>query len=290
MPEKRSQSHIKKYIIIGVIILLTAALGVVSYFYYKTEKELGLTKIELENTKSNLAQSEEKAKSLNAYLETEKYKNSLFSGQISEIVGTVSQLDKLSKTDKELLQKYSKVYFLSENYVPESLTEIPAEFVYEKDKKVQIHTKVLPYLSDLIKAAHNNGFDLKIISGFRSFGDQSVLKDNYTVVYGSGANKFSADQGYSEHQLGTAIDFTTAELGLNFSAFEKTGEYRWLLENGYKYGFVISYPKGNVYYQFEPWHWRFIGRSLANTLHQENKNFYDLDQRTIDKYLINIFD
>ena len=48
-----------------------------------------------------------------------------------------------------------------------------------------------------------DGVDLLIISGFRSFNEQSNLKDNYKVVYGTGANKFSADQGYSEHQLGT---------------------------------------------------------------------------------------
>ena len=110
------------------------------------------------------------------------------------------------------------------------------------------------------------------------------------MSYGSGANSFSADQGYSEHQLGTAIDFTTLELGSDFSSFEKTDAYKWLLDNAYEYGFILSYPKDNTYYQFEPWHWRFVGKSLANTLHQENKNFYDVDQRTIDSYLISIFD
>jgi D-alanyl-D-alanine carboxypeptidase len=237
-----------------------------------------------------LAQSEEKAKDLSNRLETEIYKNTLFSGQISEIASTVGKLDKLSKTDKELLQKYSKVYFLNENYVPESLALIPIEFVYGTDKEMKIHTKVLSYLSDLLMAAKNGGLDLKIISAYRSFGEQSVLKGAYTVNYGSGANIFSADQGYSEHQLGTTIDFTTASVGSSFSGFSKTKEYEWLLQNAYKYGFAISYPQDNTYYQFEPWHWRFVGKDLAERLHAEGQNFYDLDQRTIDAYLINIFD
>jgi LAS superfamily LD-carboxypeptidase LdcB len=283
-------NNLQKYIAIIIIALLVIAIGVGGYFYYNNFKELNLTKIELTNTKSDLAQSEEKAKNLSDSLDTEIYKNTLFSGQISDISNTVGKLDKLSKTDKELLQKYSKVYFLSENYVPESLTDIPSEFISEKGKEIQIHTKVLLYLTDLIKAAANDGINLKIISGYRSFGEQSTLKDSYAVTYGAGANKFSADQGYSEHQLGTALDFTTTELGSNFSDFEKVTAYKWLSDNAYKYGFILSYPKENTYYQFEPWHWRFVSRSLADMLHQENKYFYDVDQRTLDNYLINIFD
>jgi D-alanyl-D-alanine carboxypeptidase len=174
--------------------------------------------------------------------------------------------------------------------VPEDLTSIPPDYLYEKDKDIKMHTKAFSYLQSLIVAAEDNGINLRIISAYRSFGEQSALKNTYAVIYGSGANKFSADQGYSEHQLGTAIDFTTVKLGANFTAFEKSDAYKWLSENAYKYGFVVSYPKGNAYYQFEPWHWRFVGKSLANMLHEENKYFYDVDQRTIDNYLINIFD
>lgn len=286
----------KNFIVGAVIVLLIIVMGVGGYYFYKTSKELDLTKIELTNTKLNLTQSQEKVVSLSNELETEKYKNSLFSGQISDIVGTVGKLDKLSKTDKELLQKYSKVYFLNENYVPESLSLIPSEFVYDPStgsgqaREMKIHTKILPFLLDLLKMARNSGIDLKIISAYRSFGEQSVLKGAYTVNYGSGANTFSADQGYSEHQLGTTIDFTTTSVGSSFSGFSKTKEYEWLLQNAYKYGFIVSYPEENTFYQFEPWHWRFVGKSLAERLREDKQYFYDLDQRTIDAYLINIFD
>jgi LAS superfamily LD-carboxypeptidase LdcB len=291
MSEKKL-SHYQKYITTPVllVVLLVLVAGIGGYFLYKNIKELNLTKSDLASTTSSLIQLQAKAQKLSDDLDTERYINSRFSGQISEIAGTVGKLDQLSKTDKELLQKYSKVYFLSENYVPESLTDIPTDYLYDKTKETKMHTKAFPFLRNMIVAAKMDGINLEIISAYRSFGQQSALKNNYTVVYGSGANTFSADQGYSEHQLGTAIDFTTAELGANYSDFEKSSAYNWLLKNAYKYGFILSYPKGNAYYQFEPWHWRFIGRSLADTLHQENKNFYDLDQRNIDNYLINIFD
>jgi len=132
--------------------------------------------------------------------------------------------------------------------------------------------------------------DLKIVSAYRSFYDQLVTKISYKTLYGSGANQFSADQGYSEHQLGTTIDFTTAKLdGLSLQ-FENQDAYAWLRGNAYKFGFVLSYPKNNSYYQYEPWHWRFVGIALATKLHDENKNFYDLTQREIDQYLISLFD
>ena len=83
---------------------------------------------------------------------------------------------------------------------------------------------------------------------------------------------------------------TTENLGANFTDFGDTKAYQWLLENAYKYGFILSYPEGNDYYQFEPWHFRFVGKSLAKRLHEEKQFFYDLSQRNIDAYLINIFD
>jgi D-alanyl-D-alanine carboxypeptidase len=240
----------KDLILNAIIALLVITIGVGGYFFYNTLKELNLTKIDLASTTASLTDSEAKVKDLSNSLETEVYKNTLFSGQINEIAGTVGKLDTLSKTDKELLQKYSKVYFLNENYVPEDFAVVPSDYVYEKGKEIKMHAKALPFLESMMKAANMKGISLKIISAYRSFGDQVSLKGAYLVSYGSGANKFSADQGYSEHQLGTAIDFTTAELGADFSSFEKTDAYKWLLDNAYQYGFTLSYPKGNAFYQY----------------------------------------
>lgn len=275
-----------KYAIPIVVVLTVAAFGFGGRQYFLMHKEITKSIDALESTVVDL---EEENLLLAKNLNAEKKKNDSFEGQIKEIAGTVGTLDKLAKTDKELLQKYSKVFFLNEHYIPDSLTEIPKEYNYEKNKTIEFHAKAWPYLESLLKAAKDDGMDLKIISGYRSFGTQSSLKNQYTVVYGSGANKFSADQGYSEHQLGTALDFTTSETGTDFNGFEKTPEYKWLVDNAYKYGFIISYPKENTYYQSEPWHWRFVGTNLAKRLHEDNQYFYNLDQPTIDLYLINIF-
>lgn len=279
----------KNTLLIIMILLLTVVVYG-GYKFWQTSEILKITRAKLATTTAELLAAKSENKTLGELLETERYINSTFDNKIKEIAGTVGTLDKLSKTDKELLQKYSKVYFLNEHYVPDSLATITPEHLFQEDRPQRIHSKVSPFLERLMKDARNSGSELKIISAYRSFGEQSTLKGGYTFVYGSGANKFSADQGYSEHQLGTALDFTTTESGTDFNGFKNTAAYKWLLENAYKYGFTLSYPENNSYYQFEPWHWRFVGVELAGRLQSEKAYFYDLDQRTIDSYLINIFD
>ncbi len=143
----------------------------------------------------------------------------------------------------------------------------------------------------MIDDANKAGVIMYISSAYRSFNEQEALKGEYKVIYGAGtANQFSADQGYSEHQLGTTVDFTAPGLGGIVDGFETRPAYNWLVANAYKYGFILSYPEENKFYQYEPWHWRFVGVKLATDLHKQGKHFYDLDQRDIDEYLVSIFD
>jgi LAS superfamily LD-carboxypeptidase LdcB len=211
--------------------------------------------------------------------------------RVGSISGTVGTLEKLSKTDPELLQKYSKVFFLNEHYVPERVADIPAKYLYREQNPEVIHASVWPHLEDLLQAAERDGVTIYIASAYRSFDEQKALKGAYTVTYGAGtANTFSADQGYSEHQLGTTVDFITTGLGGQLEGFENTAAFRWLENNAHKYGFTLSYPYNNTHYMFEPWHWRYVGVDLATYLYTNGKHFYDLDQRDIDAYLAEIFD
>lgn len=223
-------------------------------------------------------------------LEVAQGRLNLFEGSLGQISGSLGTLEKLTKTDRELLQKYSKVYFLNEHYVPAALSYIGTQYLYTETRPERIEARVWPHLKDMLDAATSSAMSLYVKSAYRSFYEQANLKSAYAVTYGSGANKFSADQGYSEHQLGTTIDFITTGTGGTLAGFDKTPTYQWLLMNAYKYGFVLSYPEGNSYYIFESWHWRYVGVKLATYLYENGKNFYDLEQRQIDEYLINIFD
>jgi|AntRauTorckE6833_2_1112554.scaffolds.fasta_scaffold00162_34 D-alanyl-D-alanine carboxypeptidase len=210
--------------------------------------------------------------------------------EFDKVNDNVDELEKIAKTDPELLQKYSKVFFLNEHYVPSDLKDIPNKYTYNEDRDYEVHEEVYPFLMDLLEEAEDDKIDIKVISAFRSFNEQEQLKGAYTVTYGSGANLFSADQGYSEHQLGTTIDFTNSQVGGTFSGFAQTETYEWLQDNAHRWGFTLSYPENNQYYQFEPWHWRFVGKDLADDLHDDNEYFYDLSQRDIDKYIAELFD
>lgn len=285
--------------LIGLVVLALA--GFAMYGLYSLSSELAATKAALTEARATaeakeaeltgkLGEKTEESISLAGELRREQQKNGTFESQLKDLSGTVGTLEKLAKTDPELLAKYSKVYFLNENYVPSRLTVIDAAYAFQEGRAYEIHADVDPFLEDLLDDAKEDGLDLKVASSYRSFANQTSLKSGYAVKYGSGANSFSADQGYSEHQLGTTVDFTTPAVGGTFVGFDKAEEYEWLTKNAWKYGFVLSYPKGNTYYQYEPWHWRFVGRELAERLHDDDAWFYDLDQRTIDEYLAELFD
>lgn len=277
-------------------ILIVSSIAFNVYLYNELRLENLSIKSEIETFETALSITQKRLSSTTAEklavvdsLQKEKENTNFFQSQIQNLAGTVGVLEKLSKTDAELLKKYSKVYFLNENYIPESISPIDPKYLLQKDKVTEINTKVLPYLQKLIDDANNSGLNLLILSGYRSFHTQASLKSAYKVTYGSGANKFSADQGYSEHQLGTTVDFTNNKIGAVLSGFDKTEEYKWLQENAHKYGFILSYPKNNTYYIFEPWHWRYVGVELATKLYDEKLDLYSMDQRTLDSYLLNLF-
>ena len=239
-------------------------------------------------THSSLSSELSKEKQASAAIE-QKLGN--YQQQVSSYSGTVETLQKLSKTDPELLAKYSKVFFLNEYYAPARLTEIPNDYAYSDNKALKFQTDIWPHLKQMIDDAKKAEVPIYVSSAYRSFNEQSALKGQYKVVYGAGsANAFSADQGYSEHQLGTTVDLITTGLGGQLEGFDNTKAYSWLLANAYKYGFILSYPQGNTSYIFEPWHWRYVGVKLATDLHTQGKGFYDLDQRKIDEYLVNFAD
>jgi D-alanyl-D-alanine carboxypeptidase len=95
------------------------------------------------------------------------------------------------------------------------------------------------------------------------------VDDEYAVA--RQVNTRSAFPGTSEHQLGTAMDIVTYIPGLGYkleTEMDQTPAYAWLQANAYKFGFVLSYPKGpdgpkavnpRTGYIYEPWHWRYIG-------------------------------
>jgi D-alanyl-D-alanine carboxypeptidase len=287
---------VKKILLIIVAAAILAVVYGASYSYgmyqrlQATEVELASRVVAINQLEQKISEVQQENNDITATLSDEQKKNLDLEREKRRNERKIDTLTKLTTIDPELLKKYSKVYFLSENYIPPKLDNIDTKYLIDPAKPLQVLDDISKNLDDMLEDANRDEVQLRALSAYRSFEEQKSLKSGYKIQYGSGANTFSAEQGYSEHQLGTTIDFTTPVIKGAYTSFDTTTAYAWLEKNAYKYGFILSYPKGNTYYVYEPWHWRFVGENLADDLHDDNMHFYEMDQRKIDDYLIDIFD
>lgn len=165
--------------------------------------------------------------------------------------------DDASKIDV-LVNKYHK---LDENYEPSDLTIIDSKYASGTQKlRKEAQIKFEEMANDIAKE------NLKIYAGstYRSYTYQKGLYDRYVKKDGfAAAETYSARSGYSEHQLGLAVDIVNGKWDY---LSENDKEYDYLVKNSYKYGFILRYPRGSEYvtgYMFEDWHFRYLGIELA---------------------------
>ena len=151
---------------------------------------------------------------------------------------------------------------------PKDLVPIDADHMMP-GRKGEVRIAAMQAYEELEAAAKDEaGFELGIRSAFRSFETQCFTFNYKVEVSGyEHASQFSARPGRSEHQLGTAIDITSATVGWELTQdIGETPEGRWLADNAHRFGFGLSYPEGYeslTGYSYEPWHWRYIGREAA---------------------------
>lgn len=116
---------------------------------------------------------------------------------------------------------------------------------------------------------------LLLNSGYRSYDTQVAVHDRQVKRLGIKAGEaLAARPGYSEHQTGLAADVSAAGQGCTIQVcFAKTKAGKWLAANAWQYGFILRYPDGQTAttgYQFEPWHFRFVGVELATEMKSQN--------------------
>lgn len=120
--------------------------------------------------------------------------------------------------------------------------------------------------NSFVKMKRDSGFDMSIVSGFRSYERQVEVFDYWCRVDGEEkARMLSSVPGHSEHQTGLVIDVSSLE-----QSYGDTDEGKWVAENCYKYGFIVRYPKGKediTGYAYEPWHLRYLGASTAKLVY-----------------------
>jgi zinc D-Ala-D-Ala carboxypeptidase len=162
---------------------------------------------------------------------------------------------------------------LPKGYEPASLTTPNIKLRWAPvAESMQVSTTIAPSLEAMHKAMTEAGFDVMLISGFRSEATQTELYNNYVAQAGQEeADRLSARPGTSEHQTGLVVDLGRSDKECELEqCFGELPEGKWLAENAHKYGFIIRYPQGKeaiVGYMYEPWHLRYVGKELATELH-----------------------
>ena len=116
---------------------------------------------------------------------------------------------------------------------------------------------------------------LLLNSGYRSYDTQKIVHARQVARLGFKAGEaLAARPGYSEHQTGLAVDVSASGQGCAIQVcFAKTKAGKWLAANAWQYGFILRYPDGQTKvtgYQFEPWHFRYVGVPLATELKSQN--------------------
>jgi zinc D-Ala-D-Ala carboxypeptidase len=162
---------------------------------------------------------------------------------------------------------------LPPDYVPEDLAPLWAYGVPTLGGgEMFLRREAAGHLRLLVEDAWADGEELVVASAYRSYAHQQVSHARLASIYGAGAEKMSATPGHSQHQLGTAVDFTNAAAGYEvWRAFGDTTAYYWLRENAPQYGFVLAYPDGKeteTGYRWEPWHYRYVGPRNAERLEE----------------------
>ena len=167
-----------------------------------------------------------------------------------------------------MLTVVDKQRALPAEYVPPDLFAVAAELAAPGFGGPLLRAEAAGALSRMLSAAAADGNDMRVRSAYRSYAEQERTFAYWVGVLGEvEGRRVSAEAGHSEHQLGTAADLTTSDVGYDLpETFGDTPAGRWLAANAHIYGFALSYPPGAeevTGYAYEPWHYRYIGTDHA---------------------------
>lgn len=184
------------------------------------------------------------------------------------------------------------------NYVPEDykldLVDIPAEYGSSQQVDRSCYDALIQMLADCNAAMkeQNINTSVYVVSGYRTLERQTnnfnkkvnqLLQDNPGMTREEAEKKAAtviAIPGTSEHHLGLAVDVIDTQLWSLTDAQADLPAQKWLMENCWRYGFILRYPKdaidstGIIY---EPWHYRYLGKALAEEIHHSGL--------TVEQYL-----
>ena len=172
---------------------------------------------------------------------------------------------------------YNKEDFSNIEY--KSITNsINEEYLLEK--------RTLKAYLDLKRDLESKNIFIDIIGGLRTLEDQQKIIDDYKVKYGKDYIKhYVAPLGSSEHHTGLCLDvgliINNKLIYDNDSLFKEEETYKKIIEILPNYGFILRYPKDKettTGYNYEPWHYRYVGKTTANVIRNNNLTLEEYDK------------
>ena len=184
-------------------------------------------------------------------------------GADNEWYSNIKQTD-VSKNELMLVNKF---YCLGESYEPSDLIKVSSTYGFEGKR---VSESIYDSLTNMLDAAKENGYTLLVNQGYRSYADQLEAYNDIENVSGAEvADNRAARAGHSEYQTGLSVELSTygTEVGT---------ETQWLLDNSYRFGFIVRYPENMsdiTGFTSDAWRVRYVGRDVATKIHNEGITF-----------------
>lgn len=184
-------------------------------------------------------------------------------------------------TNDSLTKIVNPTHYIDADYEPSDLeyVNVPSlgEFYLRKDARAACE--------EMFAAAMNDNIQLVLLSAYRSYAEQQYIYQQYVAEAGEAAYAQSDSiPGGTEHQLGLSIDLGdysgVCQLQTCFDELESS---QWLMENSYKYGYILRHPQGMEEYthiNYNPWSYRYVGKEEAKKIFESGKSmeeFYNFE-------------
>ncbi len=177
---------------------------------------------------------------------------------------------------------------LSADELPWYLTLVNADHAVPDDWNIEfvelkrgqrVDARIYPALQAMFDVCRAEGVLPLVLSSYRTYDDQKqMLINKYNKFKNQGYSHEDAQQealnwaaypGYSEHQLGLAVDIDSADT----SKCSNQRVWDWMLAHCAEYGFILRYPPDKVEItgiSHEQWHFRYVGVDAAMYIMQND--------------------
>ena len=186
------------------------------------------------------------------------YKNYLKNSNTFTTMFVMKDNFEIVKNPDDITVLTNKYLEIPDDYEPKDLVNMDNKYANNTYGQKQLRKEAYDAFVKMVDAAKEDGVTFYADSAYRSFSYQEKIYKNYVASNGQEkADKFAAKPGFSEHELGLAVDLANI-----WTITTKGEEYKWLTKHAHKYGYIFRYKEqweDITGYSAESWHIRYVG-------------------------------